>query len=198
MRKRMLFLVFALVLSIACSAVVAFAAGPHDSGCTDCHSTHYAKGEYIIGVQPLNVNNPARTRNTRTSEGIDALCLGCHNEDEGIMPVDLHTTHPTGVKPMYAKVPGKLLWNGVLTCSSCHDPHPNNANYKYLIVPTSEGADMGLFCGQCHTGKSDKGNLSKIKQVKMTYDPVIAPIVPFKQPKAAPATKILKKPVKKQ
>ncbi|SDK72394.1 Doubled CXXCH motif (Paired_CXXCH_1) [Maridesulfovibrio ferrireducens] len=189
MRKRMLLFVFVIVLSISCYAIFAVAAGPHDEGCTDCHSTHYAKGEYIIGVEPFKVNNPSRTRNTRTSQGIDSLCLGCHNDGEGILPVNLHSTHPTGVKPMYAKVPKQLLWDGVLTCSSCHDPHPNNANYKYLIVPTKEGKDMGLFCGQCHPRQSDKQVMSKVSKMKMTFDPVIAPIIKFKQKAPVPVKK---------
>ncbi len=80
----------------------AFAIGAHDMNCLECHNIHYAKGDYIIGPQPkTDIQNPATTRLSVNVQGIDALCLGCHNEDEGIMPINLHTTHPTGVAPTY-------------------------------------------------------------------------------------------------
>jgi hypothetical protein len=177
-------------LALVASAGSAWAAGPHDGECMECHSTHYAKGEYIIGVKPeSDVVNPARTRVQKDVLPIDALCLGCHNEEMGILPVNLHKTHPSGVKPRYAPVPSKFLRDGVLTCVGCHDPHPNNKNFKYLVVPTSGGRNMGVFCGQCHPAQSDAENLARVKKLKMTTDPVISPIIPFGSKKSGPPKK---------
>ena len=40
-------------------------------------------------------------------------------------------------------------------CVGCHDPHPSNANRKYLRVNTS-GGNMQKFCSLCHPSKSGK------------------------------------------
>ena len=179
--KRMLLLCLAVcVLLMAASA---FAAGPHDMECMECHSTHYAKGDYAVGVQPLFEDNPARTRVGQKIVDIDALCLGCHNEEAGILPVNLHMTHPTGVTPTYTKVPRQLLKNGYFSCVSCHNPHPSNANYKYLVVPTSEGGSMGTFCAMCHPNQSDPESVVTAKTLSLVVDGTGAPIVKVK-PKA--------------
>ena len=140
-----------------------FAAGPHDMNCVECHSPHFAKGDYIVGVEPGSSDNPATTRLNESITGIDALCLGCHNEEEGIAPIHLNSTHPTSVKPTYVTVPSQLLRSNKFGCISCHNPHPSNTNYKYLIVPTNEGADMGKFCGVCHAEQSDPEVLKTVQ-----------------------------------
>jgi predicted CXXCH cytochrome family protein len=130
----------------------AFAFGPHDDECTECHSIHDAQGAKIIGVKPLaNLNNPA----TGTPlAGNSTLCLGCHNEDEGIIPINLEKTHPVGMKPIKVNVPKeRISSDGTLVCRSCHDPHPANPNYKYLIENTNGGKKMGIFCQVCHPDK---------------------------------------------
>lgn len=128
---------------------ISFAAGPHDENCVECHSVHYAKGDFIIGAEPnQKVDNPA---SATKADGIEALCLGCHNKDQGIMPIHLSTTHPTGIIPSYVNVPDKLLRDGKFSCVSCHNPHPSNNNYKYLVVDTEKGAKIGRFCAVCHT-----------------------------------------------
>ena len=92
--------------------------------------------------------------------GTDALCLGCHNEDEGIIPIHLDKSHPVGLKPVKVNVPVEALGGGgVLKCTSCHDPHPSNTNYKYLKVSTEGGKNMGMFCAYCHGDKVDKNEL---------------------------------------
>ena len=158
-------------------AGLAWAEGPHDMQCMDCHTTHYAKGSYAIGVQPKIELNPARTKSAANVEAIDALCLGCHNEDSGIKPVKIHQTHPTSVKPTYAKVPEKLLWDGKMTCVSCHNPHPSNTNYMYLIVSTSKGKDMGVFCAQCHPEQSHPDTVKKAEAAPLKIDLAQPPIV---------------------
>lgn len=147
-----------LSLAVGCFVFAtqnAFAAGAHDMNCVECHNPHFAKGDYIIGVQPGAFDNPSTTRLGSVSNGIDALCLGCHNEEEGIIPIHLGSTHPTGVEPTYVTVPSQLLRNNKFTCISCHNPHPSNTNYKYLIAPTSGGMNMGNFCAVCHPEQSD-------------------------------------------
>lgn len=151
--KRSLFVVALTAVLAGAGSQVALASGPHDANCVSCHNPHYAKGSYLIGVQPnSSMDNPSG--NSKIG-GIDTLCLGCHNEAEGIMPIHLATTHPTGVAPTYVKVPEKMLRDGKMSCVSCHNPHPSNSNYKYLVVDTKKGNDMGVFCAVCHTEQAD-------------------------------------------
>ncbi len=143
-------------------ATAALAFGPHDNNCKECHSLHKAKGKAIIAVQPnVKAANPSTGR---TAEDDLALCLGCHNEAEGIMPIMLSSTHPVGMKPKKVKVPAELLReNGALGCVSCHDPHPSNSNYKYLRYPgggINKAGDLGKFCAVCHSEKVDMNALA--------------------------------------
>ncbi len=172
-----------LVLALAPAA---FAAG-HDIDCKDCHSVHNAKGAFIFSVQPFS--GQTATGAAIKPDQIDALCLGCHNEETGIIPIDLKHSHPTGVQPGRIKVPDKLMRNGLFTCVGCHDPHPSNANYKYLIVDTNEGKDMGVFCAKCHPAQSDPDVLAKAEKASVTADPaqLSKPASAAPAPAAAPA-----------
>lgn len=150
----------AIVLAAAAmfAASAAYAFGPHDNNCKECHSIHNAKGKAIIGVEPNKKEKNPSTGST--SDDDIALCLGCHNQNEGIMPVMLSTTHPVGMKPGKVKVPSDLLRaNGAVGCMSCHEPHPSNPNYKYLRsnAPIAKAGDMGKFCAICHSEKVDMG-----------------------------------------
>ncbi len=138
----------------------AFGYGPHDPNCVECHSIHYAKGKAILAVAPNTTEkNPATGSG---AAGDAALCLGCHNEDEGIMPIHLSSTHPVGMKPNRAKVPAELLSkDGNLGCSSCHDPHPSNPSYKYLQGNIAKGSEVGKFCSMCHPAQADTGAFAK-------------------------------------
>lgn len=152
MKGKFLSVVLAVTM-IGGGSQAARAAGPHDANCVSCHNVHYAKGNFIIGPQPnTSMDNPAA--NAKVA-GTDAICLGCHNDAEGIMPIHLGTTHPTGVAPIYVKVPEKLLREGKMSCVSCHNPHPSNANYKYLVTDTKKGSSMGVFCALCHGEQAD-------------------------------------------
>lgn len=147
-------LIFAFLIAFLTIPVFVFAAGPHDPNCIECHSIHDAKGARLIAVTPLAPNNPS-TGSTLT--GGNTLCLGCHSDEGGVLPIDLMKTHPVGMKPVKVLVPGEVLdKDGTLRCMSCHDPHPANANYKYLVVNTNDGDDMGAFCGYCHTAQVEK------------------------------------------
>lgn len=143
-----------VVAVVLASVAFSFAFGPHDDDCVECHSIHYAQGNKIIGVKPLTtLKNPATGKNLG---GNSTLCLGCHNEDEGIIPIDLKKTHPVGMKPKDVKVPANALApDGTLVCRSCHDPHPSNPNYAYLVANTSGGKKLGKFCEVCHADKRE-------------------------------------------
>lgn len=174
-----------LLRALVCGCFVfvaqnAFAAGPHDMNCAECHSPHFAKGDYILGVEPGSFNNPATTRLNENITGIDALCLGCHNEEEGIAPVHLNSSHPTDVKPTYVNVPSQLLRGDAFGCISCHNPHPSNTNYRYLIVPTNAGADMGKFCVVCHPEQSDP-EVQKAVPTQYNFDKPEEPRVKISQ-----------------
>ncbi len=161
--KRYLHLSLFVLITVLFSVSGALAFGPHDNECTECHSIHEAQGDKIIGVKPLtNLKNPATGKNIT---GNSTLCLGCHNDDEGIIPIDLKKTHPVGMKPKNVKVPdGRLAKDGTLVCRSCHDPHPANPNYKYLIAATKGGRKMGKFCKVCHSDK-------RAAEIKKTASP---------------------------
>ncbi|MDD4951357.1 MAG: cytochrome c3 family protein [Desulfovibrionaceae bacterium] len=159
----------------------AMAAGPHDMECMECHSTHYAKGDYAIGVSPNDkAINPARTAIKKTAADIDALCLGCHNDEAGIMPVALQSSHPTGVRPTYTNVPKQLLKDNMFSCVSCHNPHPSNPNYKYLIVATDGGKTMGVFCAKCHPAQCDPSSIKVADTERIKSDTASPPIVRIK------------------
>lgn len=149
--------VAALALGIAAPA---FAYGPHDPNCVECHSIHAAKGKAILAVAPnTKQQNPATGTG---AAGDQALCLGCHSDEQGIMPIHLTSTHPVGMKPNKVKVPAEMLRkDGTLGCASCHDPHPSNPNHKYLQGGVSKGSEIGKFCALCHADKADTGAFSK-------------------------------------
>jgi len=184
--KRLLMALTGMFCLLA-TAALAQAAGPHDMDCKECHSPHNAKADWIVGVAPQsNATMPDGSK--MTLGPVDAMCLGCHNEKTGIMPVNLRTTHPVGIKPVAAKVPENLLSGGMLTCGSCHNPHPSNANYKYLIVDTKGGKTMGVFCAVCHPGQSDPSMVELAKKAVLKADSVTPPLVKVDAKKAAPAS----------
>jgi hypothetical protein len=138
-------LILAVLVILVSPALLVAAAGPHDNDCTEFHSLHDAKGPMFFGVAPNTTEKYTGTG--QPVGGTDALCLGCHNEAEGIMPILLTKSHHLGVKPEKAFVPQEVLGaNGELTCGICHDPHPSNPNYKYLRMNTDGGRKMGSFC----------------------------------------------------
>jgi predicted CXXCH cytochrome family protein len=170
-----------MVLGLA--TVGALAAGSHDVlNCAGCHSIHYAKGYKAFAV----INDKAQNPKTKsTIDGVSALCLGCHENPEnggaGLKPVNMHTTHPVNVAPngRIAKVPAAALVNGKLQCTSCHDPHPSNAGYRYLRVDTKDGGEMPTFCSMCHPAKVDlsilKGGVQVFSSMDETKGANVAP-----------------------
>ncbi len=159
------------IVAVALAAVLvpftALAAGGHDSiGCSGCHSLHAAKGAASFAVAPnTKYLNP---KTNKPYQGITALCLACHQDSDkggqGYAPISQHVSHPFDldqVNPKVARVPAEMLHNGRFECMGCHDPHPANANYKYLRVDTSGGKNIDRFCGTCHASKADAGALTE-------------------------------------
>jgi hypothetical protein len=148
-----------LLIGFVCLCVMAIskqgmAYGPHDENCAECHSIHASKGEHLPAV---NLSQE-KYLSGETVKGTDAFCLGCHNAKIGIMPIALTKTHPVGITPKKAKVPASSLSaSGLFHCMGCHDPHPANPNYKYLVVDTNGGKTMGKFCNYCHPAQAGVG-----------------------------------------
>jgi predicted CXXCH cytochrome family protein len=154
-------------LALAVPAFV-FAAGAHDGlNCVGCHGIHSAKGELIFAVEPNKKALNPRTK--QPFSGTTALCLGCHETIErggmGIAAVSATHSHPFNVvpNPKVANVPDTFLRDSKLECVGCHDPHPSNANHKYLRVDTAKGGKMGDFCAMCHSSKADASSSKSMK-----------------------------------
>jgi hypothetical protein len=80
----------------------------------------------------------------------DALCMSCHRNFEA------KTIHPVGIVPQSMVLPqearGFAGQENEITCRSCHDPHPQNKNYKYLRWPADRGVNISKFCVvKCHS-----------------------------------------------
>lgn len=150
MMKKVLLFVFITVAMVMINGK-GYAYGPHDENCIECHSIHQAKGEKLPAITP----SQEKYVTGEVVKGTDAFCLGCHNKNIGIMPIELHKTHPVGITPKKAKVPtANLTANGLFVCTSCHDPHPSNPNYKYLVIDTKGGKELGKFCRYCHPAQA--------------------------------------------
>lgn len=146
MVSRLLLLGLIVVLLLPAGAL---AYGPHDNNCVSCHSIHKGQGDRIWALPPFEGKNPVTGK---PLTGVAALCLSCHAEGR-IRPVQLRHSHPVEIVPKKVKVPANLLTGGKLSCTGCHDPHPSNPNYRYLVVPTKKGAELGRFCATCHRDK---------------------------------------------
>ncbi|MFQ5646987.1 MAG: hypothetical protein ACE5GM_08665 [bacterium] len=134
-------------------------AGPHDD-CTLCHGVHTGQGPVILQEPPNTTTINPRTG--QPMKRIGSLCLACHTEEPdgaGYRPIDLAHTHPVGftpgprlvVLPDEAKgFPGE---EEDIVCTSCHNQHPANTNYRYLRWPSDGGNYLPMFCMHCHPEK---------------------------------------------
>jgi len=163
--KKLLY--FLLLASLAAPAAALAAGGHDDLSCSGCHGIHTAQAdELIFAVAPNTKDINPRTKQGYT--GVTALCLGCHQAaeqgGEDIIPIAGHLSHPYNIKNINAKiasVPASSLRNGTFECVGCHDPHPSNPNYRYLLVDTQQGAKLDQFCSVCHSAKVDPKALVK-------------------------------------
>ena len=77
---------------------------------------------------------------------IETLCLRCHGD------IRLSMSHPIGIKPSFS-LPADLPldWKGELTCSTCHEMHPDEGDTltanAFFLRRNSRGRD---FCLECH------------------------------------------------
>lgn len=105
-----------------------FAASPHaQSGlaCTDCHSQHAGRHDSPLLRQVADIVSLAESLSPRS-----ALCVDCHSEIDALFA--LNERH--------------RLREGILECTSCHNPHE-----------PSETMSLGGFrqqaCMDCHADK---------------------------------------------
>lgn len=150
------------VMGLVLVPFAARAAGGHDAvGCAGCHPRKAGPGGYAL-------ERNTKYLDPRTNEpypGTTGVCLACHQQSErggrGHLPISRHISHPFGlatVNPKVATVPPDLLRDGRLECMSCHEPHPSNANYKYLRIDIgTKGERMDSFCAVCHPSKASAG-----------------------------------------
>lgn len=171
-------------------------------GCTTCHSIHLAKGtKGLFALEPNAKDVNPTTK--KPFEGVSAICLGCHSEEEkggmGVLPVASAHSHPMGreFNKKVASVNSEFLRDGKLECVGCHDPHTSNPNWALLRVDTQQGKNMDLFCAMCHATKADPSSLEAIKKVQLfssmdeTKPPQArpsAPAAPAATPAATPTT----------
>ncbi len=73
---------------------------------------------------------------------IETLCRRCHRLPQ-------RYSHPSGVRPAQELPPAFAgFGQGLLTCTTCHDPHPDPARPAPYLLRTAAAA--GAFCEQCH------------------------------------------------
>jgi hypothetical protein len=137
-----------IIILICCLAPISSYGGGHDD-CNICHkNAKEKKYEFIIKID-TNLFNPF----TNKPYGkLDAFCLSCHK-------LTSKTSHPVGIVPNPKKmnVPKEALgFSGQekeISCLSCHNPHPDNKNYKYLRWPPENIWNLAQFCLNCHPSK---------------------------------------------
>jgi predicted CXXCH cytochrome family protein len=98
-------------------------------------------------VQPAGASGAVEpAERTAPSTWTNPDCSGCHT------PTDLFS-HPVGVSPSFELPPDFPLFNGRITCATCHDSTSAAAhaaarqNGTDLLRGEASGAD---FCLQCH------------------------------------------------
>jgi predicted CXXCH cytochrome family protein len=146
-------------LLVVLAPLSALGAGGHDSvGCSGCHPRKAVPGGSGFAMNTKYLD-PATGK---PYAGTTAVCLACHQDvdkgGQGYAPISRHLSHPFGlatVNPRIARVPAEMLKNGRFECMSCHEPHPSNANYKYLRVDVGAKAErLDQFCALCHSSKA--------------------------------------------
>lgn len=119
-------LLLSLLLGIAYSGI-SNNTTPHDftGQCERCHLVAPQPGQKSIFVQD-----------------IDFLCKTCHQVGKG-------NSHPSEVVPsMKLDRQFSVDWQGRITCTTCHDPHPKSvADNQYMLKSDARGKE---FCQQCH------------------------------------------------
>jgi len=137
---------------------------PAESGlCGSCHLVHNAQKSFLW----------ARPITDHSSEGVQFLCISCHNaEGAAAKKVLSGYSHPMNIAPaekgVVTTLPlfdknGKAMDKGLLSCHSCHDPHrwtpssdepakdqfnvEGNAQNSFLRIVNSPSPKL---CENCH------------------------------------------------
>jgi len=101
--------------------------GPHDftGQCERCHLIAPQEGQKSIFVLD-----------------IDALCKSCHQIVKG-------NSHPSEIVPsMPLEGQFTVDWQGRITCTTCHNPHPQSVDdNRYMLKSAARGKE---FCAECH------------------------------------------------
>ena len=119
--------------------------------CNLCHKDVSGENYKLL----VDTNSKAINPSTDKAYGrIDSLCVSCHD-------LKSKTSHPVGVIPTgEVDVPTEALGfpgqEDKISCLSCHNPHPENANYKYLRWPPENQYNLAQFCLSCHINKGIK------------------------------------------
>lgn len=129
-----LWLILGFSLSVAIAGLLfSVSKNPHfyQVECTQCH---------------LRVPKAGESGTNLFVADIETLCLRCHDD------IRLSMSHPIGIKPSFS-LPADLPldWKGELTCSTCHEMHPDEgdtlAANSFFLRRHSRGRD---FCLECH------------------------------------------------
>jgi hypothetical protein len=140
--------IFTIIFSIFPSLV--YTKGHED--CKLCHkNAKEKKYEFIVEADTKTINPTT----DKPYGKADSFCISCHK---------LHsiTSHPVGIVPNAEKVTvpeDALGYSGQekeITCLSCHNPHPENKNYKYLRWPPENEFNLAQFCLNCHAAYGSK------------------------------------------
>jgi predicted CXXCH cytochrome family protein len=128
--------------------------GSH-ADCTLCHSVHNGHREILFTEIPNRTTINPRTG--KPMKRIASYCLACHAAEPdgtGYLVVDLRQSHPVGIKPKKVKLADHLKGfpgeEEDITCTSCHDHHPRNKNFKYLRWSVKGTYYLNTMCQQCH------------------------------------------------
>jgi predicted CXXCH cytochrome family protein len=141
---------------------------PSESGlCGGCHAVHGGNKNFMWARKIAAINGSAP----------EDLCMSCHNEN-GISKkkIIIGASHAVNISPagkgLKTTLPlfqknGTISKNGIMTCSTCHDPHkwcpiksesgthvsiegrPANYFLRIKAAPTSD------LCINCHLDKAD-------------------------------------------
>jgi len=93
--------------------------------CEQCHLVAPQEGQPGIFVQD-----------------IDFLCKTCHQIIEG-------SSHPSEITPSMKLPAGFTVdWQGRITCTTCHDPHPRDLDGNPFMLKSAKRGKQ--FCVSCH------------------------------------------------
>lgn len=131
---------------------------PDESGlCGTCHLAHGGADAFMWARTLQEGNKPIMTQ----------LCLECHSDGRcgekkqignHFHPIEVRVKNPSGILPLFS-TDGKQGQQGMIVCSTCHDPHrwnPDDPEKKgedgtpsdsFLRIACSKNSPL---CSKCH------------------------------------------------